>query len=206
MSFGNIRKPISDGFRSKILPNKESRHSKALCLTRRFDAVRRNFAKKDAGRGFRRLPFYFEVKSVAEDDIPALAEIERCESMLCGWSEAALRNEFYKENAVMLKAVDENGVVCGFITAEKVLDEVNVNNVAVNEKYRRGGVATALLKALEARTEGARYFLLEVRESNVAAVSLYKSLDYEIAGRRKNFYDTPPEDALFMVKGYYDSC
>lgn len=146
---------------------------------------------------------YFEIRRAADEDIPALAEIELRESMLCGWSEASLRSELNKENTIILKAVTEKGVICGFITAEKVLDEVNVNNLAVNEEYRRRGVATALLKALEAEYDDVRFYLLEVRESNCAAVSLYQSLDYEIVGKRKGFYDLPREDAFVMVKGWY---
>ncbi|MCL2054799.1 MAG: ribosomal protein S18-alanine N-acetyltransferase [Oscillospiraceae bacterium] len=144
----------------------------------------------------------FNIENITALDIPVLAEIEREESMLCGWSENSLLSELKKENAIMLKATD-GGVICGFITAEKVLDEVNINNVAVNAQFRRNGVATALLKELEAQTPDVKFYLLEVRESNAPAISLYTSLGFEIAGKRKNFYYNPPEDALIMIKGYW---
>ena len=40
---------------------------------------------------------------------------------------------------------------------------------------------------------------LEVRESNVAAISLYKKFGFEITGTRKRFYKAPVEDALVMI-------
>ena len=41
---------------------------------------------------------------------------------------------------------------------------------------------------------------LEVRESNVAAISLYSSEGYVFTGRRKRFYKNPTEDALLFTK------
>jgi len=39
-----------------------------------------------------------------------------------------------------------------------------------------------------------------VRPGNIAAVSLYRSRGYQEAGRRRDFYRSPREDALLMTK------
>ncbi len=39
---------------------------------------------------------------------------------------------------------------------------------------------------------------LEVRESNIAARNLYKRLGFLEAGRRRDYYPAPPEDAIVM--------
>jgi ribosomal-protein-alanine N-acetyltransferase len=41
---------------------------------------------------------------------------------------------------------------------------------------------------------------LEVRESNEAAVALYKGYGFQPIGRRRNYYDHPREDAIVMRK------
>ena len=42
--------------------------------------------------------------------------------------------------------------------------------------------------------------LLEVRESNQAAIELYRSLGFVAVGTRRNYYSQPLEDALLLRK------
>ena len=81
-------------------------------------------------------------------------------------------------------------------------EEGEIMNVAVRREYRRRGVAGRLMKELLSRAEkrGAARFILEVREGNLPAIRLYESLGFLHAGRRKNFYSDPAEDALIMIK------
>jgi len=41
---------------------------------------------------------------------------------------------------------------------------------------------------------------LEVRESNTPAINLYKSYDFKLLSKRKDYYTNPREDALVLVK------
>ena len=52
----------------------------------------------------------------------------------------------------------------------------------------------------EAEKLGIAILFLEVRESNVAARTLYKSLGFTEDGIRKNFYEKPAEHAILMSK------
>ncbi len=47
---------------------------------------------------------------------------------------------------------------------------------------------------------GATGAVLEVRASNLAAQALYARFGFRVAGRRKNYYRDPPEDALVMTR------
>ena len=71
--------------------------------------------------------------------------------------------------------------------------EVEILNVAVDPGFRGQGVATALIESLQA----AQVFL-EVRESNTTAIGLYRRIGFEEAGKRKEYYDNPTEDAIVM--------
>ena len=76
--------------------------------------------------------------------------------------------------------------------------------MAVFPEYRRQGVAAKLLAVFEnfARGNKLAFLTLEVRPSNTAAIALYESFGFRQAGRRKNYYDLPKEDALILTKTY----
>jgi [ribosomal protein S18]-alanine N-acetyltransferase len=87
----------------------------------------------------------------------------------------------------------------GFLLAWDVVDEIHVIDVVVETTARRRGVGRALLEALlsHARARAARLVLLEVRESNVPAIGLYRGLGFENCGERTNYY-SDGETALEM--------
>lgn len=139
------------------------------------------------------------IRQAAESDLPVFAEIER-ECIAEPWSVESFRAEYNAAGAVFL-AAERGGVICGFLTASSVLDEVNINNVAVREECRRSGIGERLLCALEEQVSGfAAVINLEVRESNLPAIALYKKQGYAQNGLRKNFYRQPVENAVLMSK------
>ena len=81
------------------------------------------------------------------------------------------------------------------------VDEGQITNIAVHPDYRRRGFGAAILRALLRHAKDARLesVSLEVRPSNVAAVTMYRAAGFTEAGRRKAFYTKPTEDALVMV-------
>ena len=83
-----------------------------------------------------------------------------------------------------------------------LLDEGYITNVAVLPEVRRLHVADALMDKLEevSAAKGLSFITLEVRESNFPAISLYRKHGYETAGVRKNYYQSPSENALIMTK------
>ena len=139
----------------------------------------------------------YVIRKAVQSDLAAMCEIER-ECIADPWSLAAFESSFAADGAVFLAAEAENGEVCGFITANAVLDEINIYNVAVREGFRRLGIASALLAKLE--EEKPRVINLEVRESNASAIALYEKCGFEQVGKRKNFYSKPTENAVLMTK------
>ena len=90
----------------------------------------------------------------------------------------------------------------GYICMYTALDEGEITNVAVDEKDRGRGVGQALLEEAFkcAERKGLEKIFLEVRESNVPAIELYKKTGFEKTGIRRGFYRNPTEDALLMMK------
>ena len=145
-----------------------------------------------------------EIVPTHEHDLIEVVEIEEsCGLSRWGWE--SYRGELPRPDAIMLVArrrrPDQTGrTVSGFVAARVGADELHINNIGVRHEDRRRGIGTALLKAaIEGGLRlGARRAILEVRAGNFSAQSLYLGHGFEIAGRRKNYYHDPTEDALVM--------
>lgn len=138
------------------------------------------------------------VRKMKEADVSAVAELElQCFSM--PWSENSIRSELENELSLWLVA-ERDGVVCGYVGSQTVIDESDVMNVAVSETARGGGIASALMRQLmtELRAIGSEKLTLEVRASNMPARGLYAKFGFMQVGLRKNYYRDPKEDALIL--------
>ena len=142
------------------------------------------------------------VVTMAEEHISALAQLER-ECFSDPWSEKALAEELSNPNAVFRVALID-GEVVGYVGMLHVLDEGDICNVAVFDRFRRKGVASALIQHLvDYGVENQLSFItLEVRESNIGAQKFYETMGFETIGVRKNFYDNPKEHAILMNKTF----
>ncbi len=81
-----------------------------------------------------------------------------------------------------------------------ILEEAHIIMLAIHPQFQRQGLGQALLWALlkSACDRQLERSTLEVRDSNLAAVSLYKKFGFKEAGRRKRYYEDTGEDALVM--------
>ena len=73
-------------------------------------------------------------------------------------------------------------------------------NVAVDPGHRRQGIASAMLRRLFelTRDDAERGYTLEVRVSNLAAISLYEQFGFTSSGVRRGYYTDNREDAVIM--------
>ena len=127
--------------------------------------------------------------------VASLAQLEQtCFST--PWSAEGLAEELTNPHAVFRVAV-EGDAVLGYVGMHHLLDEGFITNVAVFPAARRRGVARALLADLAqyAAAHNLYRITLEVRVSNVAAITLYEGAGYVRDGVRPAFYRDPTEDA-----------
>lgn len=144
----------------------------------------------------------FTVRPMRESDIKRVAEIEKSIFSL-PWSEESFLDAANQEHNIYL-VCEMNGEIAGYCGLWTVLGEGNITNMAVDEKYRKCGIGTVLMNALEllGQKMDVSVFFLEVRESNIPAQKLYEKSGYREIGRRKRFYERPVEDAIVMSKIY----
>ena len=83
-----------------------------------------------------------------------------------------------------------------------IVGEGHITNIAVDPAYRNQGIGKAVLGSLieEAERRKLTGVTLEVRESNIEAINLYKKFGFICAGIRKDYYHDTKEDAIIMWK------
>lgn len=131
-----------------------------------------------------------EIRRAGERDLAAIATIQEASPEGANWP---VRDYLA---CVTWVAVCE-GQVAGLLAMRSVApDEHELLNLAVLPEYRRRGIARALLDYAKSRSPG--LWFLEVRESNDAARTFYKSNGFSDFGKRKGYYRDPEEDAVVM--------
>ena len=133
-------------------------------------------------------------------EIDAILRIEAA-SFTNPWSRQMYLAELENKGVSFLYvARDEQRVAVGFCSCWLVLDELHINNLAVEPAHRRAGAASALLNRVLADgvAHGARRATLEVRRSNDPALRLYERFGFSVTGVRHGYYSHPVEDALVL--------
>ncbi|MDX1624380.1 MAG: ribosomal protein S18-alanine N-acetyltransferase [Gemmatimonadota bacterium] len=97
---------------------------------------------------------------------------------------------------------EEEGRVVGYALGWLAADEAELANIAVDEGRRGRGIGRRLLETFVegVRDRGTLRLYLEVRESNELARDFYLGHGFEVVGRRPDYYDSPPEDAVQMAR------
>ena len=143
----------------------------------------------------------FLVERLTSDRFLEVAELEElCFSL--PWSEKSLGLLTADKNAGFVAIDKSTGRVAAYGGMLVVLDEGQITNVATHPDYRRRGLGESIVNALVdyAESEALVSISLEVRESNSAAIALYRKLGFISVGVRKNFYSSPRENGIVMTK------
>jgi ribosomal-protein-alanine N-acetyltransferase len=126
-----------------------------------------------------------------------------------GWSDAEFESLLVQPGVHALLAHYRARVgrqtPAGFILYRLAADEAEILSVAVLPESRRRGIGRQLLEEAlrHVYREGARDIHLEVEDSNVAAIALYRGVEFRESGRRTGYYAQgreTPAGALVMLR------
>ena len=139
-----------------------------------------------------------QLRDMVSADLFKVADLER-RLFSDPWSIDSFRGALRSQNQVFLVCGDD-GTIAGYCGMLMVPGEGQILNVAVDENYRRRGLANEMMNSMVdiGTTNEVFLYTLEVRESNAPALALYKSLGFVPTGRRKGYYKNPEEDAILM--------
>jgi [ribosomal protein S18]-alanine N-acetyltransferase len=144
-------------------------------------------------------------------DIPIIMMLERQSATAGHWTEAQYRQVFRHESPARIGLVSEaappsaSGLksdagtgILGFLVAQHLAPEWELENLVVAPQARRKGIGKRLLNALlaTARKTHSSAVFLEVRDSNAPARALYEKAGFKQVGRRYSYYTNPSEDAI----------
>jgi ribosomal-protein-alanine N-acetyltransferase len=135
-------------------------------------------------------------------DLDGILEVDRA-SFPSPWTRGMYEEELRNTATAFIIVIrTESTPVAGYCSYRLVVDELQINNVAVRPEHRGLGYGRALVSAAldHGKAAGAAVALLEVRRSNLAARQLYLSLGFEQIGERSRYYSHPEEDALILAR------
>lgn len=98
-------------------------------------------------------------------------------------------------------------IALGYFVQMAMVDESHLLTIGVKENAQGEGIGQFLLRHVidRARLMQMTAVSLEVRASNLRALTVYKKVGFVLVGRRKNYYpiakktaETPHEDALIL--------
>ncbi len=139
------------------------------------------------------------VRPAVPADLPVLMGLEKLAVTAAHWSAEQYEALFRAANLTrMVLIIQEESELQGFIVANGVGEDWEIENLVIAGAGRRRGLGTVLLgEFLEvARAKGAGTVFLEVRSSNRAARLLYEKCSFTASGHRKSYYQNPVEDAI----------
>jgi ribosomal-protein-alanine N-acetyltransferase len=159
----------------------------------------------------------FHVRSAVLDDLVRVTEIARQSGAAAQWSldqygQMLVSGSSSARVVLVIEEKEETSgmraVLCGFLVAQEVAGEWEIENLAIDVSARRRGFGLHLLREFLqlVHSRGGKEIFLEVRESNVAARALYKNCTFIEAGRRKSYYHNPAEDALILKFSFLPKC
>jgi ribosomal-protein-alanine N-acetyltransferase len=131
-----------------------------------------------------------KIRAATGDDLAAIAAIQAASPEASQWDPAS-----YLDYDCLV-AIEHDRVAGFLVSRQTAPGEREILNVAVELSERRRGVARRLIAAELERARG--QWFLEVRESNIAALNLYKACGFQEAGRRSSYYQNPAETGIVM--------
>lgn len=118
------------------------------------------------------------------------------------WSKEALSYDILENDNAFVIVAEYEGEFAGYADIWTVLDEADLNSIAVIVDFRRKGIGDAIMLAMTEMlsANGVATINLEVRVSNMPAIKLYKKYGFNECGVRPGYYLDNGEDALIMKR------
>ena len=145
----------------------------------------------------------FNIRRMTSGDIPSVLEIDLL-SFPNPWPKNSYEYEInHNPNSrPWIGSIFDGEIetICSFAVFWNIVDETHIGTIAVHPDYRNRGLGTGILRELLliSKKEGMVRVLLEVRESNLHAIKMYKKFGFEVDGIRKKYYRDNGENALLL--------
>lgn len=132
-------------------------------------------------------------------DIPTVVELE--EEIFGESLGYEMLSEEISNPLIWFRVIEIDNEVIGYIGGYFFMDDGEIINFLINEKYQHMGYGTQLFNSImdEAKSTGIKRVTLEVRRSNMKGINFYIKHNFKEISVRKHYYKNG-EDALVMMK------
>ncbi len=157
------------------------------------------------------------IRSMVEDDILRVVELEKELFGASAWSQNAVLEELHgisryyyvayepadsaKQAKSTLQEGNQSSNIVGYAGLWFDGDDAEIMTIGVDQRVQGKGIGTQLLATLRQISEelAANRMLLEVRVDNEPALTLYRKNGFEQIGVRKRYYQSEDKDAYTMA-------
>lgn len=138
-----------------------------------------------------------KIEKCGIEDLSRIIELDSY--IECSWTKENILAAFNNGISTFIKAVEDEKTI-GYLGFDVILDEICINNIAVDAAYRRRGVASKLLMYLNeyASETKKKKIWLEVNEHNFSAIALYEKAGFEFVSLRRNYYGKNLNAAVYV--------
>lgn len=147
----------------------------------------------------------YEIRKMTLDDLEQVVAIDQV-SFSLPWPPRSFQFELTDNEASRCWVTDLDGRIIAVLVGWFIVDEFHIATIATHPEFRGQGVGRHLLLHVlgSAREEGAIRVFLEVRESNLIALKMYRDFGFVEDGRRAKYYKDNGEDAILMSLDHLD--
>ncbi|MBR3627561.1 MAG: ribosomal protein S18-alanine N-acetyltransferase [Elusimicrobia bacterium] len=140
-----------------------------------------------------------EIKNCTIENIDNIYEIDKTSSSY-NWKKNMFIDELKNKNS-FFKVLYINDIIVGYIIYHIIIDEAEILNIVIDNKYKRQAFGKYLLEqALKTLSEkNIKTIFLEVGEKNIPAINLYLQFGFKEYNKRINYYKNK-ETAILMKK------
>ena len=147
----------------------------------------------------------YEIRKMTLDDLEQVVAIDQV-SFSLPWPPRSFQFELTDNEASRCWVSDLDGRVIAVLVGWFIVDELHIATIATHPEFRGQGIGRQLLLHVlgSAKEEGAIRAFLEVRESNLIALKMYRDFGFVEDGRRVKYYKDNSEDAILMSLDHLD--
>ncbi len=147
----------------------------------------------------------YEIRKMTLNDLEQVVAIDQV-SFSLPWPPRSFQFELTDNEASRCWVTDLDGRVIAVLVGWFIVDELHIATIATHPEFRGQGIGRQLLLHVvgSAKKEGAIRAFLEVRESNLIALNMYRDFGFVEDGRRVKYYKDNGEDAILMSLDHLD--
>ncbi|ERK60613.1 ribosomal-protein-alanine acetyltransferase [Gemella bergeri ATCC 700627] len=119
------------------------------------------------------------------------------------WTKSMFKTELEHENSEYFGLFNDDEII-GFCGGWLVADEYQINKIVIDKPHRNKKLGqiffTYVMQFM--KLKGVKKALIEVRVSNMPAITVYEKAGFQTIDMRKNYYKNNGENAYIMVRDF----